>query len=111
MTLQVTQSVVATGTAPSPLTPAATDTIAAGSFGANGLVMRVITAGTLTTVTVRDPNRTVQGNPALVTGVTTAATGSVLIPIPPSSVDPSTLLASVDFSGARTGVTYELYRV
>lgn len=111
MTLQVSQAVISTGIAPSALTPAATDTIAAGSFGPNGLFARVITTGTATTVATLDPGTTALGNPGTVTGVTTSATGSVMVYIPLSAINTSTGVASLTFSGARTGVTYELYRV
>lgn len=110
MTLQVSQSVVATGTTPAALTPAATDTIAEGSFGPAGLYARVITTGTATNVTVQDPNLTVLGNAGTPVAVAAPATGVRMIFIPRSAVNPATGVASVDFSGARTGVTYELYR-
>lgn len=110
MTLQVSQSVVAAGTTPSALTPAASDTIAAGSFGPNGLFARVITTGTATNVAVLDPNFTPQGNPGTVTPVAAPSTGVRMVYIPRSAINPATGLATVTFSGALTGVTYELYR-
>jgi hypothetical protein len=110
MTLQVSQAVIPAGTTPSALTPAASDTIAAGSFGPNGLYARVITTGTATTVSVQDPNITVQGNPATVTGVVCPSTGVRMIFIPVYAINQSTGVATVLFSGALTGVTYELYR-
>lgn len=110
MTLQVTQSVVTTGTTPSALTPAASDTIAVGSFGPLGLYARVITTGTATDVAVLDPNFTPQSNPGTVTAVSCPATGVRMIFIPLSAVNLSAGVATVTFSGARTGVTYELYR-
>jgi N-acyl-D-aspartate/D-glutamate deacylase len=109
MTLQVSQSVVATGTTPSALTPAASDTIAETSFGPYGLYARVITAGTATDVAVTDPNVTKQGNPGTVTAVSAPATGVRMIFIPRSAVAASGV-ATITFSGARTNVTYELYR-
>lgn len=110
MTLQVSQSVASTGTTPAPLTPAATDTIAAGSFGPNGLYARIITTGTATNVAVLDPNSTVQGNPGTVTPLAAPATGVRMLFIPVTAVNASTGVASLTFSGALTGVTYELYR-
>lgn len=110
MALQASQSVVTTGTTPAPITPAASDTIASSSFGPQGVYMRVITTGTATDVAVQDPGATPSGNPGTVTAVSAPATGVRMILIPLSAVNPSTGVATVTFSGARTGVTYELYR-
>jgi hypothetical protein len=110
MTAQVSQSVLPTGTTPAALTPGATDTIAEAQFGPNGLHMHVITAGTLTNVSVLDPGRTGSSNPGTVTPVGCPATGRRVIPIPRSAIDPATGFASVTFSSQVT-VTYELYRV
>lgn len=112
MTLQVTQSVTTTATAPAALTPAASDTIAEGSFGAVGLLIRVITTGTATDVAVLDPGVTPgYGNPGTVTPQTMPATGTREWLIPRAAINPSTQVATVTFSGARTGVTYELKKV
>lgn len=112
MALQVSQTV---GTAalvtPTALTPSASETIAEGSFGPAGVQMRVITTGTLTTISVQDPNTTAQGNPGTVTGLSTPASGSRMLLIPRAAINGSTGVATVLFSGALTGVTYELYRV
>lgn len=105
------QSIVITGTTPSAITPSASDTIASGQFGANGCVMRVITTGTATNVAILDPGRTAQGNPGTVTAVAAPATGVRMVFVPASAVDPATGNATVTFSGALTGVTYELYRI
>jgi hypothetical protein len=109
MTLQVSQAVIPAGITPVPLTPAASDTIAAGSFGSDGIYARVITSGTATNVAVQDPNLTVQGNPATVTAVACPGTGVRMIFIPLTAVNQSTGVATVTFS-ATAGVTYELYR-
>lgn len=109
MTLRTSaQSIVPTGTTPSALTPAATDTLAAACFGQQGAVLRVITTGTATTVTVSDPTFTGISNPGTVTGVVCPATGIRKILVPKGAVDPVTQVATVAFSGALTGVTYEL---
>lgn len=105
------QSIVAAGTTPTPITPAATDTIADGQFGPNGCLMRLITTGTTTTAAVQDPGATAQGNPGTVTGVVAPATGARMIFIPRAAINPTTGVATVTFSGALTGVTYELYRI
>lgn len=105
------QSIVAAGTTPTPITPTASDTIAAGQFGPNGCVARVITTGTATNVSVLDPNSTVQGNPGTVNPVAAPATGVRMVFIPVSSISPANQFATVTFSGALTGVTYELYRI
>lgn len=110
MALQVSQSIVTTGTTPAAITPSASDTIAQASFGTQGVAMRVITTGTATTATVLDPNLTSQGNPGTVTGVTNPATGIRMVLIPVSAINFATGVATVTFSGALTGVTYELYR-
>lgn len=110
MALQASQSVVTTGTTPSAITPTASDTIASSSFGPNGVYMRVITTGTATNVATLDPGTTASGNPGTVTAVAAPATGVRMILIPNTAVAPSTGLATVTFSGALTGVTYELYR-
>jgi hypothetical protein len=111
MTAQVSQSVVVAGTTPAALTPGATDTIASQQFGPTGLYARVITTGTSTNVSVLDPGLTPQGNPGTVTAVAAPATGVRMVFIPRSAINPATDQASVTFSGALTGVTYELYRV
>jgi hypothetical protein len=110
MTAQVSQSALPAGTTPTPLTPQATDTIAEGQFGPNGLHMHVITAGTLTNVSVLDPGRTGSSNPGTVTPVACPATGRRVIPIPRTAIDFAAGYASVTFS-SQVGVTYELYRV
>jgi hypothetical protein len=110
MTLQVSQSVTTTAITPSQLTPAASDTIAEGSFGPTGVNARITTTGTATDVAVLDPNVTPQGNAGTVVPQTMPATGVRKIFIPRSAINPSTGVATVTFSGARTGVTYELDR-
>jgi hypothetical protein len=109
MALQASQSVVTTGTTPAALTPSASETIAAASFGVAGVYMRVITTGTATNVAVLDPNFTPQSNPGTVTPVAAPATGVRMILIPRSAINSATNVATVTFSGALTGVTYELY--
>lgn len=110
MALQASQSVVTTGTTPAAITPTASDTIAEASFGPAGAYMRVITTGTSTNVAVLDPGTTPQGNPGTVTAVAAPATGVRMILIPRSAINSATGVATVTFSGALTGVTYELYR-
>lgn len=111
MALVTTQSIVTTGTTPAAITPTASDTIAATSFGPNGLAMRVITTGTATNVAVLDPGLTPSGNAGTVVPVAAPATGSRMVLIPRSAIHPTTLVATVTFSGALTGVTYELYKI
>jgi N-acyl-D-aspartate/D-glutamate deacylase len=109
MALQASQSVVTTGTTPAAITPSASDTIAAASFGVAGVYLRAITTGTATNVAVLDPNLTAQGNPGTVTAVAAPATGVRMILVPRSAISAATGVATVTFSGALTGVTYELY--
>lgn len=111
MALRTSQAIVTTGTTPSAITPSASDTIAESSFGRNGCILRVITTGTATTATVLDPGVTPQGNPGTVTGVTNPATGIRMILVPRSAINAATGVATVTFSGALTGVTYELYKI
>jgi hypothetical protein len=108
MALQAVQSVVTTGTTPAALTPSASDTIPSSSFGPNGVFMRVITTGTATNVAVADPGFTASSNPGTVTAVAAPSTGVRMILVPRSAVN-SSGVATVTFSGALTGVTYELY--
>lgn len=104
------QSVTTTGTTPAPITPAASDTVAAGQMGPRGCWMRVITTGTATDVAVQDPTLTDLSNPGTVTAVSCPATGARMILVPRAAIDSATGSAVVTFSGTRTGVTYELYR-
>lgn len=109
MTLRTSsQSIVTTGTTPAPLTPASSDTLAGACFGVQGARMRVITTGTVTNVSVLDPNYTPQSNPGTVAPVACPATGVREILVPNSAVNTSTGVATVNFSSV-TGVTYELY--
>ena len=104
------QSIVTTGTTPSVITPSASDTITSSMFGPNGLVLRVITTGTASNITVLDPGRTPTGNPGTVTAVAAPATGARMVLIPLAAIDTSTGNATVT-SSSQTGLTYELYRI
>jgi hypothetical protein len=112
MAAVTTQSLsTAAFTTPTAITPSASDTIAEGQFGTNGVILRVITTGTLTNVSVTDPGTTALGNAGTSASLATPATGVRMLQIPRSAINPSTLNATVTFSGALTGVTYELYRI
>jgi hypothetical protein len=108
MTLQTPQSVVTTGTTPTPITPTASDTFPVSSFGPAGMYLRVITTGTATNVAVQDPGFTSISNPGTVTAVAAPATGVRMILVPRGAGN-SAGVATVTFSGALTGVTYEIY--
>lgn len=110
MTLQVSQTILQAGTTPTPLTPAATDTFASGSFGPTGLALRIITTGTATNVAVLDPTLTDLGNAGTVVPLAAPATGVRMLFVPRLSINPATDSASITFSGALTGVTYEAYK-
>lgn len=112
MTAQTTQS-VSNGalTTPTPLTPAAADTIDASQFGPTGVLLRIITTGTATTLTVSDPLPTALGNVGTLASQVCPATGSRLAFIPPAAINKTTNVATLNFSGALTGVTYEAIRV
>lgn len=110
MALQASQSLTTTAAAPVPLTPSASETIAESSFGVQGVYIRVITTGTATTVTTLDPTSTPIGNAGTPVGQVMPATGTRKWLIPRGAINPSTGVATVTFSGALTGVTYELDR-
>jgi hypothetical protein len=111
MTLNAAQSVLTTGTTPAPYTPTASDTIASGDIvPGGGCVLRVVTTGTATNVAVLDPNTTAQGNPGTVTAVACPATGVRYILVPVAAVNQGTSVATVTFSGALTGVTYDIIK-
>lgn len=106
-------SITTAGNTPVPVAVAATDTIAAGQFGPNGCILRVINAGgTIDNVTVTDPNLTVIGG--AVTAPTAVpvpiTTGIRMIFIPPGAINQNTQLATVNHSFTTT-VTCELYRI
>lgn len=109
MALQVSQTPTTVAAAPVAITPSASETIAQGSAGTQGVLIRVITTGTATTVTVLDPNSTTQGNPGTPTGQVMPATGARRWLIPLAAFTGG--VATVTFSGALTGVTYELERI
>lgn len=115
MTLQVSQSVAPPSsgalTTPTPLTPAASDTFDLSSFGPNGLQLFIVTTGTTTDVTVLDPTVTQVGYAGTVPTLTGTATGHRALFVPRDAVSRSTGLATITFSGARTGVTYYAFRV
>jgi hypothetical protein len=104
----LTSQSFASGT-PVPITPAASDTIAATQFGATGCVLRCITTGTLSNISVLDPGTTGSSNPGTVTPTVLPATGSRMIPVPLSAINPATGFATVT-SSSQAGLTYELYR-
>jgi hypothetical protein len=114
MTLQVSQSITAPAsgvlTTPTALTPAATDTFAESSFGPTGLILAVVTTGTLTNLTVLDPGLTPLGDAATVPSLAGTATGTRYLFVPRAAINPATNLASITFSGALTGVTYSAFR-
>lgn len=112
MALQATQTVSAGAlSTPAALTPSASETIAGSSFGVAGVLMRVITTGTATNVVVFDPGLTASGNAGTPPTLAAPATGVREVLIPLSAVNQNTGVATVTFSGALTGVTYELKRV
>lgn len=111
MTLNAAQSVVTTGTTPAPFTPTASDTIAAADIlSTGGCILRVVTTGTSTNVSILDPNVTVQGNPGTVTAVACPSSGVRYILVPVAAINSATQVATVTFSGALTGVTYDLIK-
>jgi hypothetical protein len=111
MALNAAQSVVATGTTPAPFTPTASDTISAADIiPSGGCVLRVVTTGTATNVQIVDPGVTPLGNAYNPVPVACPATGVRYILVAPAAVNPATGVATVTFSGALTGVTYDLLK-
>jgi len=109
MALNAAQSVLTTGTTPAPYTATASDTISGNDITpTGGCVLRVVTTGTATNVTVLDPNLTVQGSVAAPAAVACPATGVRYILVPVSAVN-SAGVATVTFSSI-TGVTYDLIK-
>jgi hypothetical protein len=98
-------------TTPVPLTPSASDTFASGSFGATGLLLRVITTGTATNVDVTDVGPTPLGRAGVAAPLAAPATGARMLLVTRAAINPSTDVATITFSGALTGVTYEAYRI
>lgn len=98
------------GATPIPITPTATDTVGAAFAGPNGWTMRINTTGTATTYTPTDPGTTALGSPGTAAGVVCPATGNREVVVPISAINQGSQLATLNFSGALTGVTYELYR-
>lgn len=98
-------------TTPVPISPGASDTIARNQFGATGVMVRIITSGTATTLTVSDPTTTNLGNVGTLAAQIAPATGSRMAFVPLAAINPATDTATLNWSGALTGVTYELYRV
>lgn len=110
MALQSAQSITTVAAAAVPITPSGSDTIPSSSFGVQGVLMRVITTGTTTNVTVLDPGFSDMSNPGTALLQAMPATGVRNILIPNAAVN-SSGVATVTFSGALTGITYELYRI
>lgn len=112
MAVVITQSVLnGTLTTPSAITPAAADTINRTQFGTTGVLVRIITTGTATTLTVSDPTTTALSNTGTPASQVCPSTGSRMAFVPVAAISASTDVATLNFSGALTGVTYELYRI
>lgn len=110
MALQASQTVSAGAlTTPTPITPTVSDTIAEGSFGPAGVLIRVITTGTATNLTVLDPGATPSSNPGTPPTLACPATGVRETLIPRSALGGAGV-ATITFSSI-VGATYELKRV
>jgi hypothetical protein len=110
MALYTVQAVVAAGMTPAQITPTASDTISVNDIGIRGVVLRVTTTGTSTNVSVLDPTLSDLGNAGTVVPVACPSTGVRYIFVPPLAVNQATGLATVQFSGALTGVSVEASR-
>lgn len=107
MTLMAPQSILQAGTTPVPITPTASDTISGSTAGPTGWALRVITTGTLSNISVLDPNLTLLNNPGTVTALAAPATGVRMLFIPKAAINGSNLVTVT--SSSQTGLTYELY--
>jgi hypothetical protein len=96
-------------TTPTAITPAASDTVDRSLCGPNGLLVRAITTGTVTTLTVTDPTTTGLGNAGTPAALTCPASGARMTVVPVAAANASGQI-TLNWSGALTGVTYELYR-
>lgn len=112
MTAQNTQS-VSNGalTTPATLTPASADTIARSQFGSTGVLLIITTTGTATTLTVSDPTTTDLGNVGTLASQTCPASGVRLAFVPLAAINPANDTATLNWSGALTGVSYNAIRV
>jgi hypothetical protein len=111
MTAQTTQS-VSNGvlTTPTPLTPQAADTITRTQFGPTGVMLIITTTGTATTLTVSDPTTTDLGNTGTLASQVCPATGVRWAFVPLVAIA-SNDNATLNWSGALTGVSYNAIRV
>lgn len=100
----------AAGSKSTPAAVASSDTIAAADIGSRGALLRVICGATPANVTVADPGKTPAGNAGNPTAVAVSASSFSNIYIPPSAVDPTSQVATVNYS-ATASVTCELYRL
>jgi hypothetical protein len=107
MTLMVPQSVVQAGTTPAPITPTASDTIAVTTAGTVGWILRVITAGTASNVSVVDPNLTLLGNSGTSAVLAAPATGVRMLLITKAAANSAGTVTVT--SSSQTAMTYELY--
>jgi len=104
-------SVTLAGLLAAPAAVSASDTIADGQFGANGVLLRVINGGgSPDVVTITDPNTTSIGSVATNPTVTVTNATTKTILIPRSAVNQATGVATVAHSFT-TSVTYELQRI
>lgn len=113
MALYTVQTPVPAGITPTAITPSASDTISGNDIApGGGVLLRVITTGTATNVSILDPNLTALGNTVATPPVVACpATGVRLIFVPPAAVNnaASPPVATVTYSSI-VGVTVEAYR-
>lgn len=111
MALLTTQSIVAAGLTPATVAASGGgDTIAPASLDDSRTMLYVTNGGgSPITVTVADPGKTQAGNSGSAPAISVAAGATMLIPIAPGAISPSTGLASVTYS-AVTSVTVAALR-
>ncbi|QDY06167.1 hypothetical protein FJK98_02475 [Micromonospora sp. HM134] len=100
----------AAGSYSTPAAVASSDTISAADIGTRGALLRVICGATPANVTVVDPGTTPSGNAGSPSAVAVSASSARNIYVSPAAVNPSTQVATVNYS-ATSSVTCELYRL
>lgn len=95
------------GAIATPASASASDTLSQAVIGANGVNLRIQTAGTSSNVTISDGGATPASNPATVTAIAMAATQVRYAYISPAQVNLGTGLVTIT-SSSQTNLTYEV---
>jgi hypothetical protein len=110
MALLTANSVTSTATTVAPAAVTTSDTVAASDIGTNGALLQVINgSGGSINVTLVDPGTTPVGNAGTAAVQAVANGADRWFRLSPGHVNPSTGVATVNFSSA-SSVTYKLIR-